>query len=134
MRSKNGSHSKYLSLLLSESKKIRDERDNKVKTLSVSETLSVCIKGRSHGLNQKLKIQEKNLTMSDEQQRQRYLENEIHKITLKMMEGEMVKKKYDVIHDMLRKEQVHYTRQQMELEEVMKYQQKELVKRYVRLT
>ena len=66
------------------------------------------------------------MTMSDEQQRQRYLENEIHKITLKMMEGEMVKKKYDVIHDMLRKEQVHYTRQQMELEEVMKYQQKEL--------
>lgn len=64
--------------------------------------------------------------MTDEEQRQRFLENEIHKITLKMMEGEMVRKKYDVIHDMLKKEQVHYARQQMELEAVIKIQQKEL--------
>ena len=64
--------------------------------------------------------------MTNEEQRQRYLENEIHKITLKMMEGEMVRKKYDVIHDMLKKEQVHYARQQMELEAGIKSQQKEL--------
>ena len=63
--------------------------------------------------------------MPIEQQRQRYLENEIHKITLKMMEGEMVRKKYDIIHDMLKKEHVHYARQQMQLEEVLNQQQKE---------
>ena len=43
-----------------------------------------------------------------------------------MMEGEMVRKKYDIIHDMLKKEQVHYARQQMELEAGIKIQQKEL--------
>ena len=63
--------------------------------------------------------------MPIEEQRQRYLENEIHKITLKMMEGEMVRKKYDIIHDMLKKEHVHYARQQMQLEEVLNQQQKE---------
>ena len=64
--------------------------------------------------------------MTDEEQRPRFLENEIHKITLQMMEGEMVRKKYDVIHDMLRKEQGHYARQQMEREAGIKNQQKEL--------
>ena len=33
----------------------------------------------------------------------RFLENEIHKTSLKMMEGDMVRKKYDVILDMLKK-------------------------------
>ena len=78
------------------------------------------------GAHTSIIIQEKNFTMTNEEQRQRYLENEIHKITLKMMEGEMVRKKYDVIHDMLKKEQVHYARQQMELEAGIKSQQKEL--------
>ena len=78
------------------------------------------------GAHTSIIIQEKNFTMTNEEQRQRYLENEIHKITLKMMEGEMVRKKYDVIHDMLKKEQVHYARQQIELEAGIKSQQKEL--------
>ena len=41
--------------------------------------------------------------MTDEEQRQRFLENEIHKTSLKMMESDMVKKKYQIIHDMLKK-------------------------------
>ena len=114
LRSKNNSHSKYLDLLHSESSKMKEERDNDVRPNVNSE------------LNDIFSIQGKNFTMTEEEQRQRFLENEIHKITLKMMEGEMVRKKYDVIHDMLKKEQVHYARQQMELEAVIKIQQKEL--------
>ena len=114
LRSKNNSHSKYLDLLHSESRKMKEERDNDVRPNVNSE------------LNDIFSIQGKNFTMTEEEQRQRFLENEIHKITLKMMEGEMVRKKYDVIHDMLKKEQVHYARQQMELEAVIKIQQKEL--------
>ena len=114
LRSKNNSHSKYLDLLHSESRKMKEERDNDVRPTVNSE------------LNDIFSIQGKNFTMTEEEQRQRFLENEIHKITLKMMEGEMVRKKYDVIHDMLKKEQVHYARQQMELEAVIKIQQKEL--------
>ena len=115
LRSKNNSQSKYLALLLSESEKIKETADNEV-----SPTLRIL------GAHTSIIIQEKNFTMTNEEQRQRYLENEIHKITLKMMEGEMVRKKYDVIHDMLKKEQVHYARQQMELEAGIKSQQKEL--------
>ena len=114
LRSKNNSHSKYLDLLHSESRKMKEERDNDVRPTVNSE------------LDDIFSIQGKNFTMTEEEQRQRFLENEIHKITLKMMEGEMVRKKYDVIHDMLKKEQVHYARQQMELEAVIKIQQKEL--------
>ena len=45
-----------------------------------------------------------------------------------MMEGEMVRKKYDVIHDMLKKEQVHYSRQQQQLDQVFKTQLREVGK------
>ena len=51
-----------------------------------------------------------------EEQRQRFLENEIHKTTLKMMEADMVRKKYDVILDMLRQERLSYMTQIEELE------------------
>ena len=34
--------------------------------------------------------------VTKEEQTQRFLENEIHKTSLKMMEADMVKKKYDV--------------------------------------
>ena len=54
------------------------------------------------------------------------VENEIHKTSLKMMEGEMVRKKYNVIQDMLRREKIHYTRQQRQLEQVIQEQNKEL--------
>ena len=59
------------------------------------------------------------------EQRQRYLENEIHKTSLKMMEGDMVRKKYDVILDMLKKEQMHYSRQAKQLEGLMAVQTKD---------
>jgi hypothetical protein len=40
----------------------------------------------------------------------RFLENEIHKTSLKMMEADMVRKKYDVILEMLKKERAHNIR------------------------
>ncbi len=40
---------------------------------------------------------------SPEGQRLRFLENEIHKTNLKLMEGETIKKKYMTILDMLKK-------------------------------
>ena len=64
--------------------------------------------------------------VSDFEQRQRYLENEIHKTSLKMMEGNMVRKKYDVILDMLKKEQMHYTRQSKQLEDMISLQIKDM--------
>ena len=61
-----------------------------------------------------------------EEQRQRYLENEIHKTTLKMMEADMVRKKYDVILDMLRQERLSYMTQIEDLEMNNTSQQKEV--------
>ena len=54
------------------------------------------------------------------------MENEIHKISLKMMEADMVRNKYDLIHEMLRKEKVYYTKQQSQLEEEITLKNKEL--------
>ena len=48
---------------------------------------------------------------SKEEQRQRFLENEIHKTGLKMMEADMVRKKYDIILDMLKQERTGYISQ-----------------------
>ena len=42
-----------------------------------------------------------------------------------MNEADMVRKKYDVIRDMLRREKMYYTRQQSQLEGVLKEQNKE---------
>ena len=78
--------------------------------------------------NNDFHIEGKTYVIPEEQQRQRFLENEIHKISLKMMEGEMVRKKYDVIHDMLKKEQVHYSRQHQQLDQAFKTQLKEVGK------
>ena len=41
----------------------------------------------------------------------RFLENEIHKTNLKLMEGETIKKKYSSILDMLKKERLSFTNQ-----------------------
>ena len=41
----------------------------------------------------------------------RFLENEIHKTNLKLMEGETIKKKYSSILDMLKKERLTFTNQ-----------------------
>lgn len=45
----------------------------------------------------------------------------------------MVRKKYSVIQDMLKREKIHYTRQQRQLEEVINEQNKELGKIYINL-
>ena len=63
---------------------------------------------------------------SKEELRQRFLENEIHKTTLKMMEADMVKKKYEVILDMLKKERMNYTKQINHMEESIGGQDKEI--------
>ena len=43
-----------------------------------------------------------------------------------MNEADMVRNKYDLIHDMLRREKMYYSRQQSQLEGVLKEQKKEL--------
>ena len=63
---------------------------------------------------------------SKDELRQRFLENEIHKTSLKMMEADMVKKKYEVILDMLKKERMNYTKQISQMEEFIGGQDKEM--------
>ena len=48
---------------------------------------------------------------SPEGQRLRFLENEIHKTNLKLMEGDTIKKKYTSILDMLKKERLTFSNQ-----------------------
>ena len=48
---------------------------------------------------------------SAEGQRLRFLENEIHKTNLKLMEGDTIKKKYTSILDMLKKERLTFSNQ-----------------------
>ena len=75
------------------------------------------------------KMEQENIKAGEftkEEQRQRYLENEIHKTTLKMMEADMVRKKYDVILDMLRQERLSYMTQIEELEANNQSQLKEV--------
>ena len=47
---------------------------------------------------------------------ERYFENEIHKTSLKLTEADMVKKNYKIILDMLKKENLSYTKQINQLE------------------
>ena len=47
---------------------------------------------------------------------ERYFENEIHKTSLKLTEADMIKKKYNDILDMLKKENLSYTKQVNQLE------------------
>ena len=65
---------------------------------------------------------------SKDEQRQRYLENEIHKTGLKMMEADMVRKKYDIILDMLKQERMGYITQIENLEKNVNSQQKDVKK------
>ena len=67
-----------------------------------------------------------NTEFSKEEQRQRYLENEIHKTGLKMMEADMVRKKYDIILDMLKQERMGYITQIENLESNCNSQQKDV--------
>ena len=63
---------------------------------------------------------------SKEEQRQRFLENEIHKTGLKMMEADMVRKKYDIILDMLKQERMGYISQIETLEDSSRHQQRDV--------
>ena len=58
----------------------------------------------------------------------RFLENEIHKTNLKLMEGETIKKKYHTILDMLKKERLTFGNQLEGLEAQLKKQDEEIVK------
>ena len=65
---------------------------------------------------------------SEEGQRLRFLENEIHKTNLKLMEGETIKKKYASILDMLKKERLTFGNQLESLEFQLKRQEEEISK------
>ena len=65
---------------------------------------------------------------SREEQRQRFLENEIHKTSLKMMEADMVRKKYDIILDMLNQERMGYITQIENLEDTCNAQRKDVIR------
>ena len=65
---------------------------------------------------------------SEEGQRLRFLENEIHKTNLKLMEGETIKKKYNTILDMLKKERLTFSNQIEGLEGTLKKQDEEIAK------
>ena len=54
------------------------------------------------------------------------MENEIHKTSLKMTEADMIKKKYEVILDMLKKERLNYTKQINKMESFEADQMKEM--------
>ena len=56
----------------------------------------------------------------------RYLENEIHKTNLKLNEADMIKKKYELILDMLKKERLNYTKQISKMELFEAQQMKEI--------
>ena len=62
-------------------------------------------------LNAEMEKAEEILEDSPEGQRLRFLENEIHKTNLKLMEGETIKKKYMTILDMLKKERLTFGNQ-----------------------
>ena len=57
---------------------------------------------------------------------ERYFENEIHKTSLKLTEADMIKKKYNVILDMLKKENLSYTKQINQLETFEEKQSKDI--------
>ena len=62
-------------------------------------------------INAEIEKAEEILEDSAEGQRLRFLENEIHKTNLKLMEGETIKKKYWTILDMLKKERLTFGNQ-----------------------
>ena len=67
--------------------------------------------------NDEMEKMEDIMEESAEGQRLRFLENEIHKTNLKLMEGDTIKKKYTSILDMLKKERLTFSNQL----EVFKY-------------
>ena len=61
--------------------------------------------------NEEMDKMEDIMEESAEGQRLRFLENEIHKTNLKLMEGDTIKKKYTSILDMLKKERLTFSNQ-----------------------
>ena len=59
--------------------------------------------------NDEMEKMEDIMEESAEGQRLRFLENEIHKTNLKLMEGDTIKKKYTSILDMLKKERLTFS-------------------------
>ena len=57
---------------------------------------------------------------------EKYYENEIHKTSLKLTEAEMIKKNYSSILEMLKKENLSYTKQINQLETFDGKQSKEI--------
>jgi chromosome segregation ATPase len=83
-------------------------------------------------LNAEMEKAEEILEDSAEGQRLRFLENEIHKTNLKLMEGETIKKKYMTILDMLKKERLTFGNQIEGLETQLRKQEDEIEKLKVR--
>ena len=79
-------------------------------------------------INAEIEKAEEILEDSAEGQRLRFLENEIHKTNLKLMEGETIKKKYTAILDMLKKERLTFGNQLEGLESALKKQDDEIAK------
>ena len=79
-------------------------------------------------LNAEMEKAEEILEDSPEGQRLRFLENEIHKTNLKLMEGETIKKKYMTILDMLKKERLTFGNQIEGLEAQLRKQEEEIDK------
>ena len=79
-------------------------------------------------INAEIEKAEEILEDSAEGQRLRFLENEIHKTNLKLMEGETIKKKYMAILDMLKKERLTFGNQLEGLESALKKQDDEIAK------
>jgi len=76
--------------------------------------------------NNEMERMEDIMEESAEGQRLRFLENEIHKTNLKLMEGETIKKKYTSILDMLKKERLTFSNQLEALETTIKKQDDEI--------
>ena len=62
----------------------------------------------------------------NQETREQFLENEIHKTSLKMTEADMVRKKYTEILDMLKKDKLSFAKQIAHLESIEDGQSKEI--------
>lgn len=79
-------------------------------------------------MNAEIEKAEEILEDSPEGQRLRFLENEIHKTNLKLMEGDTIKKKYVTILDMLKRERLTFSNQLEGLESQLRKQDDEIKK------
>ena len=83
--------------------------------------------------NDEMEKMEDIMEESAEGQRLRFLENEIHKTNLKLMEGDTIKKKYTSILDMLKKERLTFSNQLEVFKMIMKILKKSFTIFYILL-